>query len=213
MDISTAKQKVLFWAKKAYNQMLFAGTSGNLSIYLPDLGVVVITPTSVRYETMQIEDIVVTDIEGNRIEGRHAASSENPLHRAIYKAGLAKSVVHTHSPYATSFAVNNSSIPLVLIEMIPFLGGEVPCVPVVLPGTDDLAAGVVEGIRGKNACLMGNHGVVAIGEDIETAFIRAEYAEDAAKICKLAMIGGTIKPIPADLEEMMNQRIRKRQSK
>ncbi|HBN95900.1 MAG TPA: class II aldolase family protein, partial [Firmicutes bacterium] len=69
MDISTAKQKVLFWAKKAYDQMLFAGTSGNLSIYLPDFGVVVITPTSVRYETMQIEDIVVTDIEGNRIEG------------------------------------------------------------------------------------------------------------------------------------------------
>lgn len=212
MEISVAKEKVLFWAKKAYDQMLFAGTSGNLSIFLPDQNVVVITPTSVRYETMQIEDLVIIDLRGIPIEGKHAPSSENPLHRAIYKAGIAKSVVHTHSPYATSFSVNNTPIPLVLIEMIPFLGGEVPCVPVALPGTDELADKVVEGIRGKAACLMGNHGVITIGEDIETAFIRAEYAEDAAKICKLAMIGGSIKSIPAEMEEKMNLRIRQRRT-
>ncbi|MEA4812249.1 MAG: class II aldolase/adducin family protein [Anaerolineaceae bacterium] len=210
MDIFEAKEKVLFWSKKAYSQNLFAGTSGNLSIYIPEQDAVVITPTSVRYETMTLEDIVVTNLAGEVLEGKHKPSSENRLHRAIFAAGLAKSVVHTHSPYATSFAVNNSPIPLILIEMIPFLGGEVPCVPVEMPGTDQLAESIVKGISGKNACLMGNHGVVAIADDIEKAYLRAEYVEDAAKICKLAMIGGETFKVPEAMEKEMKLRMEQR---
>ncbi|MDY6867600.1 MAG: class II aldolase/adducin family protein [Chloroflexota bacterium] len=192
MNIREAKEKVLYWSKQGYDHGLFAGTSGNLSIFLPEDKLIVITPGSVRYETMLIEDIVVTDMDGVKQEGHQKPSSEFKLHRAVYAAGLAKSVVHTHSPFATAFAVNRQAIPLCLIEMAPFLGGDVHCTPFQLPGTEALANAAVSGLQDRNACLLSNHGVVAIGESIEVAYIRAEYVEDAAKICKLASIGGEV---------------------
>jgi len=195
MNLIEAKEQVLFWSKKGYDCGLFAGTSGNLSIFLPEEKFIVITPSGIRYETMLLKDIVTTNLDGIKIDGDQKPSSELKLHQAIYVAGLAESVVHTHSPYATSFAVNQQSIPLALIEMIPFLGGDVMCTNFQRPGTQELADSAVEGLRGRNACLLANHGVVAIGETIAKAYIRAEYVEDAAKICKLALIGGEIKKI------------------
>ena len=195
MNIIEAKKKVLYWSKKGYANALFAGTSGNLSIFLPERELVVITPSSVRYDSMLLEDIVVTDFDGNKVEGHQAPSSELKLHMAVYKNGLAKSVVHTHSPYATAFAVNQKDIPLILIEMIPFLGGEVHCTEFAPAGSIELANIATAGLQEKKVCLLANHGVVAIGDTIEKAYIRAEYVEDAAKICKLAMIGGEIKTV------------------
>jgi L-ribulose-5-phosphate 4-epimerase len=192
VNIIEAKKKVLYWSKKGYANALFAGTSGNLSIYLPERELIVITPSSVRYDSMLLEDIVVTDFDGNKVEGHHAPSSELKMHRAVYKRGLANSVVHTHSPYATAFAVNRKNIPLVLIEMIPFLGGEVACGGFAAPGSEELAEITAAELEEKNACLLANHGVVAIGDTIEMAYIRAEYVEDAAKICRIAMIGDEI---------------------
>jgi len=199
LNIYEAKEKVLYWTKQGYANQLFAGTSGNLSIYLPDQDLIAITPSSVRYETMVLEDIVITRLDGEKYEGFQQPSSELKLHQAIYKAGLAKSVVHTHSPFATAFAVNRQNIPLVLIEMIPFLGGDVVCTRFEFPGTQALADVAVEGLQNRNACLLANHGVVAIGESIEKAYIRAEYVEDAAKICKLAQVGGEITTVHIDI--------------
>lgn len=204
MKISEAKEKVLFWSKRAYAEGLFAGTSGNLSIYLPEEKVVVITPSSIRYEDMSIEDIVVVDLTGATVEGNRKPSSEMKMHLAIYlENSQVYSVVHTHSPYATSFAVCQEPIPLVLIEMIPFLGGTVNCVPLQLPGTEELAQAVAKGLNGKNGCLLNNHGVVTVGDTIERAFIRAEYMEDAAKIATLARINGEPKLIPTEIEMKM----------
>lgn len=192
MNIIEAKKKVLFWSKKGYANGLFAGTSGNLSIFLPERELIVITPSSIRYDSMLLEDIVVTDFNGNKVEGHQTPSSELKLHMEIYKRKLANSVVHTHSPFATAYAVNRKNIPLVLIEMIPFLGGEVHCGGFAFPGTEELAKITADELQEKNVCLLANHGVVAIGDTIEMAYIRAEYVEDAAKICRIATIGGDI---------------------
>lgn len=202
--IYQAKKEVLEAAKKAFQAMLFAGTSGNLSIYLPEENVVVITPSSVRYEGMTIEDIVLIDLEGNVIEGKHKPSSEHLLHLALYKGvENVTSVVHTHSPYATAFAVNNKEIPLILVEMIPFLGGSVSVAPIAVAGTPAVGEGAVKAIEGRFACLLGNHGVVTVGNSIDQAYIRAEYVEDAAKICSLAMQNGEVVLIPPEIERAM----------
>ncbi len=198
MNILEAKKNVLYWTQKGYQNALFAGTSGNLSIFLPERELIVITPGSVRYETMQVEDIVVTDINGNKVEGNHPPSSEIKLHKAVYERGLANSVVHTHSPFATAFAVNQKNIPLVLVEMVGFLGGEVECTRFAFPGTDELADISADCLEKKNACLLANHGVVAIGQTIEQAYIRAEYVEDAAKIARIAMLGYEINVVDMD---------------
>lgn len=194
------KEEILQTSKKAFSQRLFAGTSGNLSCYLKDEGKVIITPGSVRYETMTIEDLVVIDIEGNVLEGYNKPSSEWRMHNVIYKQRPdVTAVVHTHSPYATSFAVVDRTIPTILIEMIPFLGGDVENAKFGLPGTEEVGIEALKVLTDKGGCLMENHGVLTIGNSIKQAFTRAEYVEDAAKIYHLALQVDTPKTIPDEI--------------
>ena len=206
MDLAGCKKQILEYAQKAYRQGLVAGTSGNLSLR-SDAGCIVITPSGRDYMTMLAEDIMVIDLDGKVIEGAHKPSSEWPLHAEIYKQmPEVKSVVHTHSPYATAFSVLNEPIPLVLVEMVFFLKGEVPVAPVAMQGTSDVGLGVVRAIQGRTACLLQNHGALTIGENLPQAFIRTEYLEDAAKIYHLARTVGTPTHMPEQMvRELLNR--------
>ena len=200
------KRQVLTYAQKAYSQGLMAGTSGNLSV-LADDGSIVITPSSVDYMTMTADDVMVIDINGTVIEGPHKPSSEWRMHAAIYRdMPEARSVVHTHSPYATAFAVNNEGIPPVLVEIVIFLHGDIRVAPVAAQGTAEVGIGVVEALKGRGSCLMQNHGMVSIGKDLPEAFIRAVYTEDAAKIYHMAKAVGVPTLIPeAMIREMLER--------
>ena len=198
VEFLSLRQEMVDICKSAYTEHLFAGTSGNLSVYRREEGVMLVTPTCVRYETMVAEDIVAIKLDGTQIDGRYAPSSEWRMHAAIYKGNeQVNAVFHTHSPYATAFAVVRRDIPLILIEMIPFLGGHVPCSEFAQPGSWELGASAVDALNKhtRNACLLANHGVVAVGEDLAQAYIRAEYVEDAAVICHRAMQLGDITTI------------------
>ena len=187
------KQKVLRVAKKAYEEKLMAGTSGNMSLFCPGTQQVVITPSSYDYGIMEEEDIVVIDLDGNVLEGRHKPSSEWRMHAAVYEAKPeAGAIIHTHSPYATAFAVNNKGIPTILIEMVPFLGGDVPLAKFAIPGTRGVGDEAVKVLANRTGCLLANHGVLTIGASLEQAHLRAVYIEDAAKICSIAMSNGPI---------------------
>lgn len=207
MELFNCKKQILKYAQKAYKQGLMAGTSGNLSVRSEE-DYVVITPSSMDYMSMSPGDVMVIDLEGRIIEGSHRPSSEWPLHVEIYKhMPEVKSVVHTHSPYATAFAVINEPIPLILIEMVPFLKGSVPIAPVAQQGSPEVGRGVVEAMEGRTACLMQNHGAVSIGQSLPQAFIRAEYLEDAAKICHMARAIGTPTLLPdAMVLEMLKRK-------
>ena len=212
-ELSEEKQAVLRIAKKAYREKLMAGTSGNMSIFIPSdretdvlpagesgegrRGLMIITPSSYDYEIMEEKDIVVTDLEGNVIEGCHRPSSEWRMHAEIYKhLTHVRAVVHTHSPYATSFAVNHQEIPVVLIEMIPFLKGKLEVSAYAEQGSAQVGRNVVEILRRRNACLMANHGVVAVGESLESAHINSVYVEDTARIYHMALACGKPLVIP-----------------
>ena len=112
-------------------------------------------------------------------------------------------VVHTHSPYATSFAVTCMPIPLILIEMLGYIGGDIPVAEFALPGSAAIGERVVESLARRNACLMRNHGAVAVGATLEQAHLRAIYVEDAAKIYSLALGAGPVKLIPDDAIKAM----------
>lgn len=185
--IEEMRQEVFAWTKQSYAEKLFAGTSGNLSMFDRESGIMVITPTSIPYETILPEDMVAVKLDGEVVDGHYRPSSEWKLHAEIYKAmeGIG-SVVHTHSPYATAFAVAHQPIPTILIEMVPFLGGDVPLAEFAVPGTPEVGTNAVKVMQERNGCLMANHGVVAIGKDLEQAHLRAVYIEDAAKICAFA---------------------------
>lgn len=189
-DIMTLRYQMVEICQKAFDQRLFAGTSGNLSVYLREEDLMLITPTCVRYETMTAEDIVCVKLDGTVIEGKYAPSSEWRMHAAVYeKMGEVNAVFHTHSPYATSFAVVKKPIPYILIEMAPFLGGDVPCAEFATPGSRELGLSAIRALteHQRNGCLLASHGVLTVGTDLPQAFIRAEYVEDAAKIYHYAL--------------------------
>lgn len=209
MEKQEAKQLVLETTKRAYAMGLFAGTSGNLSIYNSAKGEIYITPSSTPYETMQAEDIVTIDLEGHVLEGELLPSSEWRLHTAIYKARPdAGAVVHTHSPYATAYATMNRPIPMILVEMLPFIGDTVKVARFALPGDPAVGTEAVHALEGRKGCLLQNHGVVAIGEDLPSAFTTAVYIEDAAKICYLADTAGVPNPIPEEQIALFRERMK-----
>ncbi len=191
MTIEMMKQEVCDYAKQSYSEKLFAGTSGNLSLF--DGETMVITPTSVAYESITADDMVVMKPDGTVLEGKYNPSSEWRMHAAVYEEKPeVRAIIHTHSPYATAFAVNHMNIPTILIEMVPFLGGDVPLAEFAVPGTKEVGLEAVKVLAERTGCLLANHGVLTVGDTLAKAHIRAVYVEDAAKICSIAMGHGDI---------------------
>lgn len=191
-DYLSYKKEVLRIAKKAFDEGMMAGTSGNMSMFCREQKTIVITPSSYDYSIMEEKDIVVIDLEGQLIEGHLKPSSEWKMHCEIYRhVESVGAIVHTHSPYATSFAVLRKEIPVILIEMIPFLKGSLEVSHYAAQGSVQVGLNAVPILKRKNACLMENHGVVSVGETLDDAYLSAVYAEDTAKIYHFALSVGT----------------------
>ncbi|MCR4676827.1 MAG: class II aldolase/adducin family protein [Sphaerochaetaceae bacterium] len=197
MDYREIREEIVSYSKQMYSEKLVTATSGNISVRLPDRqNAFAITPSSENYMSLTEERIVIVTIDGEILSAAPGArpSSEWRLHAELYRAKKeVNAVVHTHSPYATAFAVIREKIPLILIEMKVFLNGEVPLSPYAPNGTQEVAENVSRSIGEHGACLMENHGVVCVGKDLKSAYIRAAYTEDAARVCYMAKTMG--KPV------------------
>ncbi len=191
-------------AQNAYEEKLIAGTSGNVSFYDRENGVMYITPTNVEYRSMKAEDVAAITLDGVPVEEGVKPSSEWRLHARLYEAfGHINAVIHTHSPYATSLAAAGKEIPLILVEMLPFLGGNVPVAAFGMPGTDEVGENAARAMTKRNAALLENHGVVAMGATLKQAYLRAVYTEDAAKIYHMACQVGTPKVLSQETEKQL----------
>jgi len=198
------KDDLLQASKDLYKEKLVAGTSGNLSMYDQEKGLMVITPSSIAYETMLLEDLVLMDLDGTIIEGNRRPSSEWKMHAKIYKERKdIGAVIHTHSPYATSFAVCNEEIPVILIEMVFFLGGDVKVAKFNMPGSEELGTEALKVLSDRKACLLSNHGTLSVGSNLSSAFESAIYLEDSAKIYHLAKISGNVHVIEPEFVKKM----------
>lgn len=176
------KKLLVAYGKKLLDKKLVAGTSGNLSLR-GQSDEIYITPSGMDYLEITEDDIVKINFMGEILEGDKKPSSEWMMHVEIYKNyPKYNAIVHTHSPIATAFAVSRKKIPLILIEMKPFLGGEIEVAPFKPSGSLELAKSLIPYLKKSNSCLLANHGVVSCGKDIESAFLSVEYVEDAAKI-------------------------------
>lgn len=194
-------------AQRAYREKMFAATSGNLSVFDRKSGKIYITPGSFPYEKMTPEDIMAIDLDGNILEGKHSPSSEWRMHAAIYRADKrVNAIVHTHSPYATAFAINHMRIPAVLYEMVFFLGGDIPVAEGAIPGTPEVGENCVPVLKERNGCLMANHGALAVGDTLDRAYTRAVYIEDAAKAYSVALTHGKTYEIGTEAENEIRAR-------
>jgi len=176
---------------------LVAWTSGNISGRDPETNLVVIKPSGIKFDDLRPENMVVVDINGKIVEGDYKASSDTASHCYIYRHRPdVYGVVHTHSRYATAFAVLGREIPCVTTAMGDEFGGPIPCGGFALIGGEEIGALVVETLKDSHSpsCILQNHGVFALGKNAEHAVKAAVMTEDNAAIVWLAQQLGT--PIP-----------------
>jgi L-fuculose-phosphate aldolase len=191
MLMAADRESIVHHGRKMVQVGLTSGTGGNISVIDRAAGHIAISPSGLDYFETEAEDIVVTDLDGTVVEGKRKPSSELQFHRAVYRARPdAVAVVHTHSVYATTVACLGEELPAVHY-MIGYSGDKVPLAPYSTFGTDALATAVEEGIRDYNALLLANHGVIAMGNNLPTAFAAAEAVEFVARIWLQARSVGT----------------------
>lgn len=188
---------------------LVTWTSGNVSGRDFATGLVAIKPSGVRYERLTAEDIVITDLEGNVVEGHLSPSVDLATHLYVYRhRSDVGGIVHTHSRYATAFAAVGKPLPVCLTAMADEFGCEVPLGAYAPIGGEEIGREIVRAIGRSPAILMRHHGVFTIGPDPEAAAKAAVMVEDAAHTLWLAMQIGELEPLPPDQVEALHRRYR-----
>ena len=194
--IENPAEQVLAAAKELLEKGLVEGTSGNISARGED-GNIAVTPSSLDYRIMQLEDIVVVSPDGEVVSGHRAPTSEKYLHLACLAAYEDIAVViHSHAVYATMFAVAQLDIPSCIDEFTVYLGGDVRCTQYASSGSPELGEQTVKALEDRGAALIANHGMVAVGTTMEKAMHNTALVERSAKIIWGAKQLGAIYPLP-----------------
>lgn len=172
------------------------GTSGNISVRR-DAESFFISPTGSVYEELEEADVPLLRFDG-RWFGRRRPSSEWRFHRDLLQARAdVGAIVHTHSQYATALACTGRGIPA-FHYMVAVTGDiEIRCTPYHTFGSQELSDAVLATIRGSNACLLGNHGVIAMGADLSAALTLAGEVENLAAQYTAALMVGDVRMLDA----------------
>lgn len=183
--LENLKEIVVEVAKKAQDIGLCKHKAGNFSIRDKETGYIAITPSGVDREKLTAKDICIVDIDANLIEVETEVrpTSEILMHLQAYKTRPdLHAIAHTHSKFATMFAVLEKEIKPVIYEVASY-GGKVPVAPYGRPGTPALAESIIEPLKIADVCLMAKHGVFCADvEDLHEALLKAIYIEEVAEI-------------------------------
>jgi L-fuculose-phosphate aldolase len=182
MLLEQERKSIVAYGKKLITAQLTTGTGGNLSICNREKGLVAIKPSGVDYFEMQPEDVVVVDLDSNKVDGDLKPSSEIHFHLGLYKHRAdISAVVHTHQVYATTIACLKWELPAVHY-LVGLSGNKVPVAPYATYGSVELSENIMKTIGNYNACLMANHGLVTVGSSMASAFATAEEIELVSRL-------------------------------
>jgi L-fuculose-phosphate aldolase len=196
LDLEATKRAVLEAAQEMDRAGLTEGTAGNLSAR-SRTGQVVLTPTALRYASMTLDDLVVTDLEGRVLSGSRQPTTELALHLACLRRHPdIAAVVHTHPVHASMFAVCQRPIPCAIEELELYVGGDVPVTAYHRTGTEALGVAVADLLHDRAAALAANHGLVVVASTPGEAIELTKLVERAAKIMAGAERLGTPKALP-----------------
>ncbi len=191
-------------------------TWGNVSEIDRETGYFAIKPSGVEYDLLKPEDMVIMDLDGNKIEGKYNPSSDTATHIELYKEfDRIGGIVHTHSSYATSWAQSGRSIPCYGTTHADYIYGEVPCLRCLTKEEIDEAYEkntgklIVSEFRrmGKDveavpAVLCKNHGPFTWGNDAKEAVHNAVVLEECAKMAyRTEIINPQVQPAPQELQD------------
>lgn len=192
MFLESERRRVAEFGRRMSAEGLSNGTSGNLSVYVPEEGYMVLSPSGMRYEDIHPEDVVVLTLEGKPVDGERKPSSEWALHTKFYRRHpAARAVVHTHSMYCTTLACLGKPLEAVHYAIGAAGTARIPVAPYRLFGSPELAEAAVETCGDGKAVLLANHGLVAWEGSLPKAFSLARDLEFTAELQWRAMAVGT----------------------
>ncbi|HVY40708.1 MAG TPA: class II aldolase/adducin family protein [Polyangia bacterium] len=195
MTTGRARRDVLETVRWLVERRLYTGTSGNVSCRIA--GGFVVTPTGIACDALAAGDMVPVDEDGG-VRGEKLPSSEWRLHRDIYRRRPeVGAVVHTHSPFATALSSLRRPIPAFHYMVAKTGGAQLRCARYATYGTEALSRNALAALDGRRACLLANHGVVALGPDLTAARLLAEEIELLALQWVVARAAGSPVILPA----------------
>lgn len=199
MILKELREKVCYQNKELKNNNLVLWTSGNVSARDKKTGYMVIKPSGVLFDDLTPEDIVVLDMKGSIVEGKCKPSVDTRSHLYIYNhMPEVNGIVHTHSPYATSFAITGEPLDVYTTTAAAVFGCQVPISDFVTIGEEEIGKEVVNKIGACSAILIRNHGVFTIGNSSEAALKSAVVLEENAQYVHYAMCRQNVTPLSAD---------------
>ncbi len=181
---------------------LVAYTSGNVSLRVKEH--VIIKPSGVPYSLLKPEDYVVVDLDGNIIEGNKKPSIDTATHLYLYRnIEWAKSIIHTHSTFATVWAVAEKPIPVLCTAHADVFGEEIPLSEYAPVGSEAIAKAVLKVLGKSGVVLLRKHGVMVVGNSLDDVIKKAIFLEEVAKIAYFAQTMTVPVPLAKDEVERL----------
>lgn len=182
MRLKDQREQLVHFGKLIHDHGFVSATDGNLSLRL-DGGRILATPTGMSKGMMSAKDMVVVDLQGNKLEGKRDVSSEIAMHLTIYRMRPdVDAVVHAHPCTATGFASAGLALDDPICSEVIISLGAVPLAEYATTGTPALSESLMPYIPDYDAILLANHGAVSYGADLMTAYLKMEAVEHFAKI-------------------------------
>ena len=208
MTFQEEREAVCRVGRLLYDRGYVAANDGNISVKVGE-DRLLITPSGVSKGRMTPEMLLVTDLDGNVLEGDRHPSSEGKMHLEVYRGRPdVNAVVHAHPPVSTAFAVCRRGLETPYLSELVVGLGQVPCTPsFAMLSTEEVPESVRPYLAEHNALLLANHGALAWGGDLWEAFDRLETVEHTAKIVLNAqLLGGGVPLTEAEVERLQGLR-------
>ena len=194
------KVQVLDYCQDLTRKGYLIGTGGNVSVRIEGEDALAITPSSMDYLALIPDDICIYNFDREAIEGEHFPSVEMAMHIAVLQNRAdVNAVIHTHQPYASTYALINEPIPALFDEQVANLGNCVDIVPYGMSGTVTLLENITTYLGNNcNAYILQNHGALSLGETLDDAWLNVELLEKTAETYLTALAAGReVVPLPA----------------
>ncbi|TFF84382.1 MAG: class II aldolase/adducin family protein [Promethearchaeota archaeon] len=177
------KEAIVTAGRDLFNKGILENNEGNISLRVSKKDEMLITPTGNNYQIFTANQVVHMKFDGTSLSSGKLPSTEAKMHALIYESRpKVKSIIHTHSTYASMLSIIRKNIPIIMEEQLIYLGGSIEISPYGEAHTNNIGESALTALGYKNGALLANHGVIVCGKSIQNAIKNAELVEKFAKV-------------------------------
>ena len=185
------RSDVIKFSKEVATRGLVPNTQGNVSVRDRETGLIAITPHDLPYEGMSPDDLVIVDINGQKVAGPHEPSYETPVHCVVYRQRPdVFAIIHSEPIYVNTLGALGKPIQPVVACLLTNLGGPVPVMPFLLSGSEHFGKEMMNLLQQGAGVIWANHCLLTVGRTVEEAFRRTVICEHTAQIYYNALLYG-----------------------